>query len=149
MTWRDLDFDLVTPVLPDNKVYFTLVKYLFNLPEVKKLTLVDNRNLEGRDRPRSLYIGLQYIDSKNEIWKLDIRLLPKEDVVTDRVADLVHEKLTDTFRHYILEIKTKVHNNPKYHKSFSITDIYNAVLLKNITDLGGFESYLKTVGKSL
>ncbi|AHB40195.1 TPA: hypothetical protein DHW62_04390 [candidate division WWE3 bacterium] len=148
MTWRDLDFDLVTPVLPDNKVYFTLVEYLFALSEVKKVTLADNRNLEEQDRPKSMYIGLQYVDSKKEIWKLDIRLLSKEDVVTDRVADLIQEKLTEKFRHYILEIKTQVHNNPKYHKSFSSVDIYNAVLSNSVKDLGGFESYLKTLGKS-
>ena len=149
MTWRDIDFDLVMPAVPDNKTYWDIVQCIFTVPGVKKLTLVDNRDLEEKDRPKSMYIGVSYKDAENETWKLDIRVLSKDSVTTDSIAELIKLKLTEDSRLHILEIKSQVHTNPKYHKGFSSVDIYNAVLLNGVKDLSGFEKYLATLGKSL
>lgn len=149
MTWRDVDFDLVTPAIPDNDIYLKAVKSLFETSGVRKVTLVDNRNQKEKDRPKSMYIGLSYEDEKGEIWKFDIRLLSKESVTTNIIENLIKSKLTDNLRVCILDIKSQVHNNPKYHKGFSSVDIYNAVLLNGVTDIDGFVKYLATLGKSL
>lgn len=149
MTWRDIDFNLITPDTPKDSDYWKLVQHIFMISGVKKLTLVDNRANIEKDRPKSMYIGVTYEDSNKESWKIDIRLLSKDDVTTDTIADLINQKLTEETRLYILEIKTQVHDNPRYHKGFSSVDIYNAVLLQGVKTLAGFEKYLNSLGKSL
>lgn len=149
MTWGDIDFDLITRGTPTDADYWKLAKSIFEIKGVRKLTLVDNRNSIETDRPKSMYIGVSYEDPKKKIWKLDIRLLSQEATITDEVARLINQKLTEETRIYILEIKSQVHNNPKYHKGFSSVDIYNAVLIHGVKTLDEFEKYLSTLGKSL
>lgn len=149
MTWRDIDVDLVTKNDPTDSDYWNIVKTIFSLPGIKSLTLVDNRQQVEANRPKSLYLGVKYEDAEQNIWKIDIRLLAEESIMADGTARLLNEKMTDKTRETILQIKSQVHDNPKYHKAFSSLDIYEAVLLKNVGDLEGFKKYLSEQGKSL
>lgn len=149
MTWRDIDAQVVMLHDPTDDEYFNAVKSLFSLPKVKVLTLADNRQHLESNRPKSMYVGIRYEDDEKNTWKIDIRLLAKESVTTDRIAQLIKENITEESRITILHIKSLVCDNPKYHKVFSSVDIYEAVLLSNVTDLDGFKEYLLKQGKSV
>ena len=149
MTWRDVDMDLRLPDIPTDKQYFELVSSIFPLLGIKKLTLVDDRKMEDKDRPRSMYLGIKYEDNDKNIWKIDIRILSKEDVTTDVIADLISSKATNENKETILRIKSQVHDNPNYHKKFSSVDIYEAVLNSGVNDLEQFKEYLNIQGKEL
>src|SRR3989344_518624 len=142
MTWRDVDANLAMPADPTDNEYWEIVKAIFSLPKVKLLTLADNRQQIETDRPKSMYLGIKYKDHENNIRKIDIRLLAKESITTDRIAQLVKDKITEELRETILQIKSQVHDNPKYHKTFSSVDIYEAVLLSGVKDLSDFKEYL-------
>jgi len=148
MTWRDVDFDLITNDTPKTEDYWQIVHRLFEVPGIKKLTLTDNRDLKEKNRPKSMYIGISYEDVNKEIWKLDIRILASAEATTDMIANLIKDKLTEETRVYILNIKSSAHDNPKYHKTFSSVDIYNAVLLENIKTPEEFKLYLRRLGKT-
>jgi hypothetical protein len=62
-------------------------------------------------------------------------------------TNLIKEKLTEESKKTILEIKSQVHDNPNYHKLFSSTDIYEAVLLQRVKNLSEFKNYLKKIDK--
>ncbi len=149
MTWRDIDVDLVMQADPSDSEFWDIVKDVFSLPIITLLTLADNRQQVEADRPKSMYIGLKYEDDENNIWKIDIRLLAKGSLTTDRTAQLIKDNVTEELRETILLIKSQVHHNPKYHKVFSSVDIYEAVLLSGVKDLDGFSEYLSRNGKSL
>lgn len=149
MTWRDIDVDVVMGNTPTDDEYWKIVKSLFSLPNVKLLTLVDDRRHTESDRPKSMYVGITYEDSESNTWKIDIRLLAEEFVMTDKVAQLIKETMDEESQNSILHIKSCVHDNPRYHKDFSSVDIYEAVLLSGAKDLAGFEKYLSQQGKSL
>ena len=142
MTWRDIDMDLRLDNDPTDLTYWEIVQSLFKKSGVNLLTLADNRKQREKDRPKSMYIGIKYEDKDKNIWKIDIRILGKEFVTTDKVAELI-KKATTEQRQLILFIKSQVHNDPKYHKDFSSLDIYEAVIINNITTLQEFKDYLK------
>ncbi|MEI6843324.1 MAG: hypothetical protein WCK48_02370 [bacterium] len=149
MTWRDIDVDLVTENEPRNEEYLQIVEKLFSQPNVKKLSLIDDRESEDPNRPDSMYIGVKYEDEYNDTWKIDIRLLSRKNIVTDKTKKLIDEKMTEESRNNILLIKSGVHDNPKYHKKFFSVDIYEAVLLFGVREMEGFKEYLSKQGKSL
>ncbi len=145
MTWRDIDIDLILEKDPTDLEFWEISKKLF-VPNVKLLQLTDNRSQKELDRPRSMYIAVKYEDEEKQIWKIDIRLLGKEFVTTDAVEELI-KTATGEHRKSILTIKSHVHDNPKYHKTFSSLDIYEAVIKQNVTDLNGFHIYLDKINK--
>ena len=67
----------------------------------------------------------------------------------DDFEKLIKEKITKKSRIAILQIKSQVCDNPKYHKEFSSVDIYEAVLLFGVKDIEGFREYLAKKGKNL
>lgn len=149
MTWRDIDANLAMQNDPTDSEYWDIVEAIFSLPKVKLLTLADNRQQVEADRPKSMYLGIKYEDNENNIWKIDIRLLARESITTDKVAQLIKENITEESRIAILQIKSQVCDNPKYHKAFSSVDIYEAVLLSGVKDMDGFREYLSKQGKTL
>lgn len=149
MTWRDIDANLAMQTDPTDNEYWEIVKVIFSVSEVRLLMLADNRQQIETDRPKSMYLGIKYEDSENNVWKIDIRLLAKESITTDRMAQLIKENITEESRMVILKIKSQVCNNPKYHKGFSSVDIYESVLLSGVKDISGFNEYLLKQGRSL
>lgn len=149
MVWRDIDLDLVleNDILEIN--YWKIVKQLFLNKKIQSMTLSDNRNVEDKNRPKSLYIGIKYLDNEENTWKIDIRLLNKNDLNTDKIENLINEKITPKNRLIILEIKSQVCNNPKYHKEFSSVDIYEAVLINGVKNFEEFVDFLELKGKNV
>ncbi|MFA6007232.1 MAG: hypothetical protein WC784_01125 [Candidatus Shapirobacteria bacterium] len=143
MVWRDIDIDLVleNEILEIN--YWEIVEKLFSNKKIQSMILSDNRNVEDKNRPKSLYIGIKYLDNKENIWKIDIRLLNKNDLKTGKIENLINDKITPENRLTILEIKSQVCNNPKYHKEFSSVDIYEEMLISGVKNLEEFISFLK------
>lgn len=148
MVWRDIDIDLVleNEILEIN--YWKIVKKLFSNKKIQSMTLSDNRKIEDKNRPKSLYIGIKYLDNEENIWKIDIRLSNENDLNTGKIENLINEKITSKNRVTILEIKSQVCDNPKYHKEFSSVDIYEAVLISGVKNLEEFTNFLKLKGKN-
>jgi hypothetical protein len=149
MTWRDIDANLIMEKDPGNDEFWEITKQLFASLHVKLLTVVDNRQQIEKDRPKSMYVGIKYKDKNDEIWKIDLRLIARNQITPDKIASLISEKITEETRKIILEIKSQVHDNPKYHKVFSSVDIYKAVLLEDVDNLVNFKKYLINQGKNL
>ncbi|MEI6327375.1 MAG: hypothetical protein WCO78_04650 [Candidatus Roizmanbacteria bacterium] len=142
MTWRDIDINLIMPHVPTDTEYSEISRSISSLPQVVRVTHADNRQLVEADRPRSMYLGIRYMDDAKNIWKIDVRLLTADAVTTDRIADLIEKNITDESRRIILDIKSQVHDDQQYHKAFSSVDIYEAVLIHGVTDIDGFTKYL-------
>jgi len=149
MTWRDLDLDIRTQDIPTDKMCLSLVQHLFGNSHIKKIILVDNRDNSEPNRPRSVYVGPTYLDDMSNSWKIDIRVLAKKDAVVDSMEKLINRKMTNVHKEHILQLKTLVCDNPKYHKGFSSVDIYEAVILNKVTNIEELKSYLSSLGKSL
>ncbi|MBD3280946.1 hypothetical protein GF389_05505 [Candidatus Dojkabacteria bacterium] len=142
MTWKDIDANLLTAKTPTDEDYWSIVNKLFTLKGTKLLLLADNRDQSTEaNRPKSMYVGIKYLSDGNE-WRFDVRLLARKDVTTDEVKELIHENIDESTRQTILEIKSQIHNDPRYHKDFSSVDIYEAVLLHNVKNLSEFQNYL-------
>ena len=143
MTWRDIDADLFVKNVPSDELYWQIVQTIFCQPEVELLMLADNRNGDTEpNRPKSMYLGIKYLNAHGNKWRFDIRILRKEDDMTNKVKTMIEQKIDEQKRLAILEIKSQVHDNPKYHKEFSSVDIYEAVLLHGIKTLADFKKYL-------
>ena len=147
MVWRDIDIDLVLKNEILEIYYWEIVKKLFLNKKIQSMTLSDNRKVEDKNRPKSLYIGVKYQDNKENIWKIDVRLLNKNDLNTGKIENLINEKITPENRLTILEIKSQICDDPKYHKDFSSVDIYEAVLISGVKNLEEFTNFLKLKGK--
>jgi len=143
MVWRDIDLDLVSEneILETN--YWRIVKKLFSNKKIQSITLSDNRNIGDKNRPKSLYIGIKYLDYEKNIWKIDIRLLNKKYLNTDKIKNSIDEKINSENKLTILEIKSQVCDDPRYHKEFSSMDIYEAVLANGVKNLEEFFNFFK------
>lgn len=148
MTWRDIDIDVVFDHDPTDADFWEILRELFRNKQIRSFTLVDDREIVTANRPKSIYIGLKFEDEKQEIWKIDIRLINKKYVATDAIEKLIKAKLTPEKKQRILEIKSAVDDNPKYHKEFQSVDIYEAVLENGIENPQDFKKYLTKIGKS-
>jgi len=144
MTWPDIDIDLKSKVEINDQDYFEIVKYVFGQENIKKLTLIDNRESFEKNRPRSMYLGISY--NLNGIdWKIDIRYLDSVDAWAEDNLKQIKARLTEAKVKAILEIKTAFHNHPKYRREFSGITIYEAVLYKNISTVEEFKEYLMSI----
>lgn len=144
MTWPDIDIDLVSKEIND-KDYFEMVIYIFSQKSIKHLMLIDNRSSFEKNRPKSMYIGIVY-NFDGVDWKIDIRYLDSSSASADDDVKQIKSKLTTENIKKILEIKTALHNHPKYRKDFSGYDIYQAVLEKNISTVEEYSALLKDRG---
>ena len=93
MTWRDIDANLIFDEDPSDNEFWEIVKRLFALPRVKLLTIADNRDQSEENRPRSMYIGIRQKDEEGEEWKIDLRLIARDQVTTDKITKLINEKV--------------------------------------------------------
>jgi len=147
MSWRDIDIDLITSALPNDADYWKIVPTLFAIKNITSINLADNRNQTEKNRPKSMYIGLNYLDENHNKWKIDIRILTQKDVTSNKIENLIIQKMNAENRRTILEIKSQVCDNPNYHKTFSSADIYEAVLQHNVKTTETFIEYLSQIGK--
>ena len=147
MTWRDIDIHVVSPnIFLDN--IFDLAKKLLATNDVRKIELQDNSERKiNKHHPDGYYLCIKFRD-KNQ-WKIDIWFLRNPDESTNKYTEDLKDRLTDEAKIIILDIKNQISNNPKYRKSIFSTDIYDAVMNENVSNLVEFEKYLEGKGKNL
>lgn len=143
MTWRDIDIDVVMKDDPTDEEYWEIVKQIFKINGNELTMLVDNRVQVTPDRPRSMYIGFKLKDKNNNLWRFDIRLISTKHMTANKVGNMIEKHIDDEKRRIILEIKTNVHDDPRYHKDYQSIDIYEAVLLNDVKTFEEFKAYIK------
>lgn len=149
MTWPDIDIEVIVAGMPSKEEIGGLGKTLFLQNDMVRVWLMDNRKKIDPHQPKGIYLGGKRMVGE-VIWKFDIWFLREEDQRSGK-DDLrwVSEALTPATKEAILRIKDKVAENPKYRKSIFSIDIYQAVLKEGITDVEGFDEYLKKTERTL
>ncbi|MCL5411528.1 MAG: hypothetical protein M1150_02210 [Patescibacteria group bacterium] len=118
-------------------------------------TIILNEKLIKPDLPKGTYLGIKYYDhlppeeqssKSGRLWKIDIWFLSVQGSAKTRE---IRDKLTEEKRDIILEIKNVLAHNPQYRKTIKSSDIYIAVLDRDVKDMAGFEEYLRETGRSL
>lgn len=143
MTWRDVDIEVVCVNVKNDDLLKT-AKYLLGQSGVLQITLEDHIKRIDDNKPKGLYAGAKYQESNAQVWKIDVWF--KNQVADD---EWIMSKLTDETRLVILAIKSRIDSDPTYRRSVFSTDIYKAVLERNVRDLKEFKNYLKESGRSL
>lgn len=146
MTWPDIDIEVITKSKPTRKQASEISKLLFSKPSIRRVTVVDETKSKGNKKPKGLYIGPQFVDDKGTIWKIDIWLLDTSITRSEKTTEEIKGKLTTEKREIILEIKSNLHDNPKYRKEITSMHIYDAVLNKNVENMDAFNNYLSELG---
>lgn len=149
MTWPDIDIDLVTKGEINEEDFWQTARHLLAHPDITRITLVDNRQCQELNRPKSMYIGCQYKALRSLTWKLDIRFLSPKFAIAPSYLENMMANLTDCKKKAILSIKHTIAEDPRYRNKISSVDIYKAVMDKGITNMASFEAYLKEAGNTL
>jgi hypothetical protein len=150
MTWQDIDIDLAVDELKEDD-YFQTVRYLFSNPEIKRLILSDNRNLDEKLKlqgiPVSMYLGVFVRGENGSEWKIDIRFVSGSLVRAEKYINEIKSKLNDENREIILEIKSAICTHPKYiNKEIFGVDVYASVLDGKVKNFNEFKKYLSNKG---
>lgn len=150
MSWEDLDIDLITKAVPDDELFWKTAKFLMKNKNTKLLLLADNRNGQKElNRPKSIYLGVKYIYQDSVEWKIDIRLIQKEEVQVLPDWMRLIDKLDGSRKLVILMIKDSIKENPEYHKTISSMDVYDAVINQEIDSFEAFMKWVKGKGKKV
>ena len=142
MVWRDLDIHIVRAdlALPP---FFELGARIASLLSPCRMHFRNELLMQTPSLPRGLYWGVYLGDERMGAWKVDVWASDRQAFEATRSFEIeLHARLTEGARRTILEIKTAVWNNPEYRRSFSSSDIYNAVLDSGVQDVDGFFAYL-------
>ena len=145
MTWRDLDIYLESDDLSETR-FFELGKQINFLLKPKKMSFRNERIAKTKGLPEGLYWGIYLGNERAGAWKIDIWAVEKNECerLLKYCTDLC-AKLTPAISFEILDIKSQCWKDPEYRRSYSSSDIYNAVLEKNIKGIDDFKEYLKTL----
>jgi hypothetical protein len=145
MSWRDLDIYLeVTNITGIN--FFELGSKIASAFDPVKMSFRNEMIGKTKELPNGLYWGIYFGDERAGAWKIDIWAVEKNECerLLKYCTDLC-EKLTPATSLEILTIKSQCWKDPRYRRSFSSSDIYTAVLEKNITGIEAFKEYLNTL----
>jgi hypothetical protein len=143
MTWRDLDIYLETDNMTEEN-FFVLGCQVCSAFAPVKMSYRNERLAKTKDLPTGLYWGVYLGNERAGAWKIDIWAVNPEEcrrLVTH--CTVIRQKLTPVAAQQILNIKSQCWQDPAYRRSYSSSDIYNAVLENKVTDITGFKSYLK------
>ncbi len=148
MTWRDIDLGVIADELRDEN-YWEIVKFLYYLKDYyHSLYIQDFRKSDNPNSLKGLYIGLK-IKYLNNFWKIDVWYVNPRKENELNFNDWLKKNLTNKNKKIILEIKSLIHDNPKYRKEIFSVDIYKAVIEENVKNLEEFKGYLKKTNRSL
>lgn len=149
MTWPDIDIEVIVQKMPRKEVIGELAQKFFAHEDMMRVWMMDNRGKIDRHQPTGLYLGGKRVVDEL-IWKFDIWfLLEGEQRSGKDDIEWLKKSLTPLNKKYILRIKDKIANNPKYRKEIFSIDIYNAVIKEGVITLTDFKAYLKRSGRSL
>jgi hypothetical protein len=143
MTWRDLDIYLENDELSERD-FFQLGEEIVSSLNPVKMSFRNERIAKTKDLPVGLYWGIYSGDERKGAWKIDIWAVDKKQC-RERLefCNKLARKITPASRISILEIKSQCWTDPQYRKTYTSSDIYTAVLEKNVKDIEGFKLYLR------
>lgn len=144
MTWRDLDIYLQADTM-EKADFFALGGKICTLLNPVKMSFRNELLSKTPGLPIGLYWGIYLGNEKAGAWKIDIWAVDTAqcELLID-FGKAIKQKLTPSTVIRILDIKSQCWTDPEYRRTFSSLDIYTAVLQKNIRDIEGFKTYLRT-----
>jgi len=143
MVWRDLDIHIVQPAL-DKKKFFELGGRIAELLKPHRMHYRDETIATTPGLPRGLYWGVYLGDERDGAWKIDIWVTdPKGFEATRAYGERIRERLSDSTRPLILQIKSECWRHAEYRRKFASGDIYASVLDHGVVDIDGFWTFLR------
>jgi hypothetical protein len=145
MTWRDLDIYLEVNNLSEAD-FFNLGSQICTTLTPVKMSFRNELLAKTKSLPAGWYWGVYLGNERAGGWKIDIWAVSTQECkqLIRYVAD-IKQKLTPETIARILAIKSECWQDPQYRRSYSSTDIYEAVLEKNISNIEEFRTYLQTI----
>ena len=145
MTWRDLDIYLESENISTTD-FFKLGEKICSSFDPVKMSFRNELKAKTKGLPNGLYWGIYLGDERAGAWKIDIwAVSPKECQRLLDYCNTVKRKLYPEAVRIIMEIKSQCWQDPAFRKSYSSSDIYAAVLDKNISSLGEFKEHLNSL----
>ncbi|MBD0279254.1 MAG: hypothetical protein ICV81_15035 [Flavisolibacter sp.] len=144
MTWRDLDIYLEVDNIPETD-FFVLGGKICSVFQPVKMSFRNELIAKTKGLPAGLYWGIYLANERAGAWKIDIWAVNNLECqrLVNYCAD-IKQKLTPATVVQILDIKSQCWKDPEYRRSYTSTDIYDAVLEKKVSDIEDFKNYLKT-----
>ena len=147
MSWRDIDIEVLTEN-PSIDSVFNVAKLLLENNKVKSIQVQDNTRHRMHDhQPDGMYLGFRY--QGQDVWKFDIWFLTGNNHTGKDDIEWINSTMTPEKQKSILNIKSKISDNPKYRKSIFSIDIYKAVLNENVKSYDEFGEYLKRTNRNI
>jgi len=148
MTWRDLDIYLETEHISDVD-FFKLGGEISNLLQPVKMSFRNELIAKTPGLPAGLYWGIYLGDERQGAWKVDMWAVNSMEYKRlNQYCNGIKQKLTPESIIQILNIKSNCWQDPAYRRSYSSSDIYDAVLNNNVTSLKEFKTYLLQKSKN-
>jgi hypothetical protein len=148
MTWRDLDIYLQVDDISESR-FFELGERINSLLSPVKMSFRNEIKSKTKGLPAGLYWGIYLGNERAGAWKIDIWVVTASEC--ERLlefCDNIKQKVTAETKQIILDIKSQCWKDPEYRRSYSSTDIYEAVLENNVTSIEGFKEYLRKINSA-
>ena len=143
MTWRDLDINLQSPDMREER-FFELGGRIAVALRPSRMQFRNERIARTPGLPSGLYWGVHAAFPEQRIWKIDVWWVPSEECRRLlRHCDDIARRLTPSARTAILQIKARCCEHPEYRYGFSSQDIYTGVLDDGIETFDQFRAYLQ------
>ncbi len=143
MTWRDLDIYVQKEDMNEAE-FFELGAEINKKFHPVKMSYRNERITQTIGLPLGLYWGVYFGNERKGAWKIDIWAVDeKECRQLLKFCDDIAAKLTPLSKQDILTIKSNCWQDPAYRRSYTSSDIYEAVLDKGITTIDEFRIYLQ------
>lgn len=149
MVWRDLDIHIVQSAL-DKKKFFELGGKIADLMNPHRMHFRDETIVATEGLPRGLYWGVYLGNERQGAWKIDLWVTDAIGFEATRdFGERIGERLSDSTRGLILQIKSEVWRHPQYRREFSSSDVYSAVLEHGVIDIDGFWEFLRNRNRTV
>jgi hypothetical protein len=145
MTWRDLDIYLQVDD-PSSIDFFSIGSKISKAFNPVKMSFRNELIAKTKGLPLGLYWGIYLGNEREGAWKIDIWAVNTSEC--ERLLKFCSDlklKLSSATILQILDIKSRCWKDPQYRKSYLSTDIYNAVLERNVTDIESFNNYINSL----
>jgi hypothetical protein len=145
MTWRDLDIYLQVDQISTTD-FFVLGERICSLFNPIKMSFRNESIAKTKGLPAGLYWGVYLGNERAGAWKIDIWAVTKlECSKLLQYCVTIKQKITTETAQRILEIKSECWQDPEYRRSYSSSDIYNAVLDNDVTSIEEFNEYKRNL----
>ena len=144
MIWRDLDIYLEVETFSES-AHFSLGEKINAALHPVKMSFRNELLGKTKGLPSGLYWGVYLGNERAGAWKIDIWMVHTEECgrLLKYCTD-IQTRLTEDYRRIIMEIKSQCWQDPNYRKTFTSSDIYDAVLEHNVCSFRDFKTYIKS-----